>query len=170
VSRPDPRAPAWLVRAENALDSLAVVLFALMFGVIMLQIVLRYVFNRPLVFSDEVAQYLFVWISFIGWTIATRRRVHIGIGVVVDRLPAGLRRALHATWAAATIAFALLLLGIGVMSVRRNADVQMVSIDYALWPVYLVVPIAALFLLVYALRDLVAIVRHGDVRATEAAL
>jgi hypothetical protein len=45
-----------------------------------------------------------------------------------------------------------------------------VSIDYALWPVYLVVPIAALFLLVYAVRDLVAIVRHGDVRATEAAL
>ena len=170
MSRAEAPVPAWLLRAEKALDGLAVVLFALMFGVIMLQIVLRYLFNRPLVFSDEVAQYLFVRISFIGWTMATRRRVHIGIGVIADRLPAPLRRGLHATWCLATIAFALLLLGAGVASVRRNADVQMVSIDFALWPVYVVVPIAALFLLAYAARDLIASVRHGDVRATEASL
>ena len=58
-------------QAEKLLDALAVVIFALMFGVIILQIVLRYVFNQPLVWTDEAAQYLFVWISFMGWTVAT---------------------------------------------------------------------------------------------------
>ncbi len=156
--------------AERVHDGLAVVLFALMLGLVLLQILLRYVFNAPLVWTDELAQYLFVWISFMGWTMATRKRIHIGIGVVVDRLPALGRRTLHALWCALQVAFAVVLLVVGVRITRANADIAMVSIDYAFWPVYLVVPIAALFLVVYALRDLAEIFTRGDIKATEAAL
>jgi TRAP-type C4-dicarboxylate transport system permease small subunit len=161
---------ALLRRAERVHDALAVVLFALMLAVVLLQIVLRYVFNAPLVWSDEAAQYLFVWVSFMGWTMASRRRIHIGIGVVIDRLPAPLRRALHALWCVLQVAFALILLVVGVMITRAQADVKMVSIDFAFWPVYVVVPLAAVFLVAYALRDLVVIVTRGDVKATEAQL
>jgi TRAP-type C4-dicarboxylate transport system permease small subunit len=160
----------WLRAAEKAQDALAVALFALMFGVIVLQVVLRYVFNSPLVFTDELAAYLFVWVSFFGWTLATRKRIHIGIGVVADRLPPGLRRGLHLLWCAASVAFAAVLLVVGALIVHRNGDVRMVSLDFAVWPVYLVVPIAALFLVAYGIRDLVVIVRQGDVKATEAKL
>jgi TRAP-type C4-dicarboxylate transport system permease small subunit len=160
----------WLRRAEKALDTVAVALFAAMFGAIILQIVLRYVFNAPLVWTDELASYLFVWISFLGWTTATRKRIHIGIGLVADRLPARGRRLLHGFWCVCTIAFALVLLVIGIIITRRNADIQMVSLDFAFWPVYLVVPIAAVFLVLYGLRDLIAIIREGDIKATEAQL
>ena len=156
--------------AEKVADAVAVALFAAMFGAIIVQIVLRYVFNAPLVWTDEFASYLFVWISFLGFAMATRKRVHIGIGVVADRLPARGRRMLHGFWCVATIAFALVLLAVGIAITRRNADVQMVSLDFALWPVYLVVPIAAAFLVFYGVRDLVAIVREGDIKATEAKL
>ena len=46
----------------------------------------------------------------------------------------------------------------------------MVSIDFAFWPVYLAVPIAAVFLIAYAVRDLVQILRKGDIKVTEAQL
>ena len=160
----------WLARAEKAQDALAVALFALMFGVIVLQVVLRYVFNAPLVFTDELAAYLFVWVSFFGWTLASRKRIHIGIGVIAERLPAKLRRALHALWCGASVAFAVVLFVVGTMIVHRNGDVRMVSLDFAVWPVYLVVPIAALFLVAYGIRDLLVIVRRGDVKAAEAKL
>lgn len=156
--------------AERILDAVAVGLFAAMFGAIVLQIVLRYAFNTPLVWTDEVASYLFVWVSFLGWAMATRKRIHIGIGLVADRLPARGRRLLRAFWCVATIAFAILLLVVGVVAVRRNADVQMVSLDFALWPVYAVVPIAAALLVLYGVRDLLAIVKHGEFRDTEARL
>jgi TRAP-type C4-dicarboxylate transport system permease small subunit len=162
--------PALFTRAERALDFMAVVLFLLMFGVIVLQITLRYVFNHPLVWTDELAQYLFVWVSFLGWTMATRKRIHIGINVVADRLPPPARRALHALWCIATIVFASILLFVGATITYRNGDVQMVSLDFAFWPVYLAVPFAALFLMVYGVRDLVEIVRKGDVKTTEAQL
>ncbi len=160
----------WTKGAEKVLDAVAVALFAAMFGAIIVQIVLRYVFNAPLVWTDEAASYLFVWISFLGWAMATRKRIHIGIGLVADRLPPRGRRWLHAFWCAATIAFALVLLVVGVAVTRRNVDVQMVSIDYAIWPVYLVVPIAAACLVLYGVRDLITIVRRGDVKATEVQL
>lgn len=159
-----------LRRAEKAHDALAVVLFALMLGIVLLQVVLRYVFNAPLVWTDEAAQYLFVWVSFLGWTMATRKRIHIGIGVVVDRLPGPARRALHALWCALQVAFAVILLVVGATITRSQSDVQMVSIDFSFWPVYLVVPLAAAFLVVYAVRDLVVILTQGDVKSTEAQL
>jgi len=162
--------PVLLTRAERALDFLAVVLFLVMFGVIVLQITLRYVFNHPLVWTDELAQYLFVWVSFLGWTMATRKRIHIGINVVADRLPPRARRALHALWCIATIAFAVILLVVGVTITYRNGDVRMVSLDFAFWPVYLAVPFAALFLVVYGIRDLIEIVRRGDIEIVEAKL
>lgn len=156
--------------AERAVDALAIALFVAMFGLVILQVVLRYVFNRPLVFTDEVASYLFVWVSFLGWTMASRRRIHIGIGVIVERFPPRATRALHAFWCLATVGFALVLLWVGVALARRNADVQMISLDFTLWPLYIVVPFAALLLAGYGIRDFLVIVRRGDVRTTEAQL
>ena len=102
--------------------------------------------------------------------MAARKRIHIGIGVIIDRLPAKGRRLLHALWCALQVAFALVLLVVGTRITRAQADVQMVSIDFSFWPVYLVVPIAAAFFIVYALRDLSEIVTKGDVKSTEAQL
>jgi TRAP-type C4-dicarboxylate transport system permease small subunit len=156
--------------AEKSLDALIVVLFCVMFATIIVQIVLRYVFNAPLVWTDEAAAYLFVWIAFLGWSMATRKRIHIGISVIVDKLPPRWRRALHAFWCLGTLAFALILLVVGAVITRNNLDVRMVSIDFAFWPVYLAVPIAAMYLIAYAVRDLVEILRKGDIKATEAQL
>jgi TRAP-type C4-dicarboxylate transport system permease small subunit len=156
--------------ADKSLDVLTVVLFCVMFATIIVQIVLRYVFNAPLVWTDEAAAYLFVWIAFLGWSMATRKRIHIGISVIVDKLPPRWRRALHAFWCLGTLAFALILLVVGAVITRNNVDVRMVSIDFAFWPVYVAVPIAAMYLIAYAVRDLVEILRKGDIKATEAQL
>ncbi len=167
---PKKGASAAVRLAEKALDTLTVVLFSVMFATIIVQIVLRYVFNAPLVWTDEAAAYLFVWVAFLGWAMATRKRVHIGISVISDRLPPRWRRVLHAFWCLGTLAFALILLFVGAMITRNNVDVRMVSIDFAFWPVYLAVPIAAIYLIAYALRDLVEILRKGDIKVTEAQL
>ena len=41
-----------------------------MFLCVFAQVVLRYGFDSPLVWSDELARYLFVWCAFLGWVIA----------------------------------------------------------------------------------------------------
>ena len=73
-------------RAERVVDALAVATFTGMFLCVLVQVVLRYGFDRPLVWSDELARYLFVWCAFLGWIIAARRRSHLAITVVSDKL------------------------------------------------------------------------------------
>ena len=52
--------------------------------IITLQIIMRYVFNNSLSWSEEAAKYLFVWLIWLGTSIAVRD--HIAIEFLADRL------------------------------------------------------------------------------------
>jgi TRAP-type C4-dicarboxylate transport system permease small subunit len=67
------------------------VLVALMIIVTFMQVVFRYGLESSLSWSEELARYLFVWIIFIGISVATRRRQHIFVEVLVAQMPRALR-------------------------------------------------------------------------------
>ena len=56
-------------------------------------VVLRYVFNTGITSSEEVARWLFVWMTFVGAVIALRAHTHLGMDSVVSRLPIVARKA-----------------------------------------------------------------------------
>jgi len=47
----------------------------------------RYGLNSALSWSEELARFLLVWVSFLGAALATYRGSHIGISILSDRLP-----------------------------------------------------------------------------------
>ena len=47
----------------------------------------RYGLNSALSWTDELGRFLLVWISFLGAAMATYRGSHIGVNILVDRLP-----------------------------------------------------------------------------------
>ncbi|PKM54158.1 MAG: TRAP transporter small permease [Firmicutes bacterium HGW-Firmicutes-5] len=55
--------------------------------VIFMQVIFRFIFNNPLSWSEELARYLFVWITFLGASICARERGHIGMDFVVSKFP-----------------------------------------------------------------------------------
>lgn len=72
---------------DRAEDACLVSMFALMVFFIFLQIIMRFVFNRSLVWSEELGKFIFVWISWLGISIGERRNEHIKITLIVDKLP-----------------------------------------------------------------------------------
>ena len=60
--------------------------------IVALQVFCRYGLNRSLFWSEELARYLMVWLTFLGATTAYRRRMHPGVDVLTARMPPGLRR------------------------------------------------------------------------------
>ena len=56
------------------------------------QIFWRYGLQNPLVWAEEVARLLFLWTTFLGASIAVRKRANISIDAVVERLPVKSRR------------------------------------------------------------------------------
>ena len=51
-----------------------------MTGIIFLQVVLRYVFQSPFSWAEELARYLLIWITCLGSAYAIRDGMHISIG------------------------------------------------------------------------------------------
>ncbi len=50
-------------------------------------VVARYVFQAPLIWSDELASIVFLWLAMFGAAIALQRGSHMRLSYLVDRLP-----------------------------------------------------------------------------------
>ncbi len=105
--RPQGRVEALL---GGALELAAAALVAVETVLLLAGIVARYVFHSSLVWSDELASVLFLWLAMLGAVVAFRRAEHMRMTALVAMAPAGLRGFLEALAVAAPVLFLLLLL------------------------------------------------------------
>ncbi len=68
-------------------DIVLIAMFAAMVGFIFFQVIMRFVFNNSSSWSEELGKFLFVWLSWLGISIGHRKREHITITMVLDKLP-----------------------------------------------------------------------------------
>jgi tripartite ATP-independent transporter DctM subunit len=102
-----------LARLEVSLGSLVEILaaglvaaeIAILFG----GVVSRYVFDRPLIWSDELASTLFLWLGMLGAVIALRRDEHMRMTACVAAFGAPLRALADSFGNVASLAFLLLI-------------------------------------------------------------
>ena len=74
---------------DNLAKGEAAVLIAIvgvMTVVVFLQVLYRYVFAQPLQWSEELARYLFVWLSIMGATLALQKKGHFGLDLFYKML------------------------------------------------------------------------------------
>lgn len=71
----------------NKFEEYAMVIFlGIMTAVVFIQVVLRYVFNSGLAWSEEGARFLFMWIIWMSMSIGFRDKSHIRMTVISDKL------------------------------------------------------------------------------------
>ena len=46
----------------------------------------RYVFSRPLMWTDELANFLFLWLAMLGTVVALRRNEHMRLTTLINSL------------------------------------------------------------------------------------
>ncbi len=145
-----------MIALASALDRLirlaAVLLLLALLGCVVVGVVTR-LFNRPVTWSEEMAQHLLVWTGFVGWMLASRRRSHIRITVLIDRLPRFARLAMELVIQAGVIVFAVCLLWFGTPLIPRNWDIEWVSLALPSGLLYLPIPFAAAVLIGQAIVD-----------------
>lgn len=76
-----------VARIENAFAVLAVAILLACTAAVCTDVVLRYAFNRPLVWVTEVTEYALVYITFLGIAWAVPRKGHVVVDVFVSPLP-----------------------------------------------------------------------------------
>ena len=117
-------------------DWITFLLFWGLAGVVFLQFFTRYILNNSLTWTEEIAQYLLMVITFTGSAMAARRGTHITVEFLLNKLPHGARRVAHALVAAVTTAFfaVCVLLCWQVSEAMRFQP--MIAIEYPLSIVY----------------------------------
>jgi tripartite ATP-independent transporter DctM subunit len=78
--------------------------------VLLAGVISRYVFHEPIVWSDELASILFLWLAMLGAVVAFRRNEHMRMTAVLGMLPTRVWAFLDVVAAAAALAFLLLII------------------------------------------------------------
>ena len=56
--------------------------FAIMLGLLLIQVFCRYLFEMPLAWAEEMVRYTYIAVSFLGAAVALRERTHISIDIL----------------------------------------------------------------------------------------
>ena len=140
----------WLARAN---ETCLLVLVAMFSTLALVQVILRYGFNRGLFWADEMTLFAFTWTIFLSAALVLDRRMHFGVFILVDRLPAALRRGTAIAVHLGTLGVVLFFLGFGLQLSWSNwvqvSDVLRIPMTW--W--YLSLPVACLLMLASLLRD-----------------
>jgi TRAP-type C4-dicarboxylate transport system permease small subunit len=77
----------WMDRYCRLLDFLMAGALAVMVAMVFGNVVLRYAFNTGITVSEEVSRWLFVWLTFLGAIVAMKDHGHLGVDMLLRRLP-----------------------------------------------------------------------------------
>lgn len=146
----------WLRRIEGGAETLAAVLVALSAVLVFLGVLLRNVFGTSPSWVVEAPIYTFVWAMFLVLGGTFQRGLHLGIDIIVARLPVGTRRAFAIFGSIAMALIAAILMWLGADLVIRQFVIGAVSNTALRMPLYIVsaaMPIGFGLLLLRAVAD-----------------
>src|SRR4051795_4719020 len=108
-----PRRRALAVSIESTMGLLVEIPAALLviaeIVILFAGVVARYGLHRPLIWSDELASILFLWLARVGAAVAFRRSEHMRMTAIVARAGSGMRAYLDAVATCAALAFLLMI-------------------------------------------------------------
>ncbi|RCV93557.1 TRAP transporter small permease [Vreelandella rituensis] len=134
---------------------------AALIGVITLQIISRVLFSA-VGWTEEVARFLLVWITFLGATLAFQRGRHIAVTFAVDALPGRLRQVARIAATLIVLAFMVALVVIGYRYMQVQSFQKSASMRLSMTYVYAVIPLSAALMGWYALVDLLELWVDGE--------
>jgi TRAP-type C4-dicarboxylate transport system permease small subunit len=145
----------FLRRFIDLLEWWAVFLLVLMVVVVTLGVFFRYVLSASLVWYDEFASYLLVWLTFYGAVVASYRRRHIGFDMVVNRLMSSTRRKIDVVAELFVLGFHFVIFYYGWNLMQKMGDETAISLAWVKmgW-VYSALPVAGGLMLLISVERL----------------
>ena len=126
------------------------VMVVLVFG----NVVLRYGFNSGITVSEELSRWLFIWGTFLGALVALREHGHLGVDLVVSKLPAWGKKICLVVGHLVMLAIVGLLLKGSIEQTKINWDVTAPTTGWSMGIVYLAGVVFSVLAIPLLLADL----------------
>ncbi len=131
-----------------------IVLLTVMVVLGLLQIISRFVIKAPIMWSEALLMYMFVWSSFIGASLAVKEFSHFEVEIFVVRLPRMVRKILSLAVYSMIFAFALFMIWKGLFLVKLNQRQLMAMMPFTMSGPYVILPLSGTFIAIHSLNHL----------------
>jgi len=115
------------------IDRLEEILISVLLGVatilVFSQVVARYVFNAGITWAPELVQHLFLWTVMIGASYGFKHGVHLGVDVLMKKLPEGPRRTMALVAVVISLAFTLYMAYLSIFYVHDAYKMDLITVD-----------------------------------------
>ncbi len=137
-------------------EILVVILVSLMSIVVTLQVFYRLVLHDPLIWSEELATILFVWVVMIGSSLALKRKEHFAVELLYRNLGVLDRRIGTVIVGVALIVFSLLILYEGMKLAWLNMGVTTAAMEISRVYLYAALPVGGFLMLIRSIELLIS--------------
>ena len=137
---------------DTLLNWVLALIMTVMLVVVSAQVWYRFVLNDPLAWSEELARYLFVWISFLGSAVGVRMQVHLGIDLIDKVLSPRGRKIMTLVVHLAIQIFLVVIIYWGVRILKVVQFQKSASMGIPMTYAYLAVPVGSGLMLINSLR------------------
>lgn len=145
----------WLIKG---LEWAIILIMAVLVLDVVTGVVARYIFNSPIKWTGELAQFLLIWISLAGASLTFERKGHLGVDYFVGKLNAKAKKIaeVFAYLVIAAFAGSVIFYG-GLMLVinKINFPEESPALGLQWWIVYMVIPISGLFIVLFSMEVIV---------------
>ncbi len=149
------RAVFEVCRAAGVASLVGVVLVALA------QVLCRYLLRQPLVWSEELATYLFIWLCMLGAALAVRDKTHYAFDALLRCAPALVRRLVNVLLLLICLAVSVAIGHLGAQMAMSATDTS-ASLDVRMLWFYLAIPFGAWAMVVHFTMQLATTLWGGD--------
>lgn len=144
---------------SRILEVIMVTILTIMVGLVFGNVVARYAFNSAITWAEEVARFLFVWLTFVGASFGLMRGLHLGMDMVVARFSPRTRSLIEVVNGFIILAFLGVWVVGGVHLIQANLDYMSPATGFSMGLVYLIGPLAAVLMGIEALSRLAASIK-----------
>jgi TRAP-type transport system small permease protein len=144
----------FLDRMTSFLGYFIGVLLLMMVAIMFSSVIWRYVLNAPLVWSDQLSRWIFVWMTYLGVAVGYRRGIHIGVDLVVRKVPGALQKILATIVDMGVGYFLLVVLTEGYGITLRSFGQVYGSLELPPSYMYAAAPVSCALMLIFMLDSL----------------
>lgn len=141
---------------NKVLELISSILIILITVLVLWQIFTRTILNDPSTLTEETVRFAFVWLSMLTAAYVVGTKGHMAVTLLSDRLDGKKQRALEILLQILFIAFSLIIMIYGGI---KSIDITMAQTSPAMGLpmgyIYMAVPVAGVFMLIYSLLNLV---------------
>ncbi|MSQ21584.1 MAG: TRAP transporter small permease subunit [Betaproteobacteria bacterium] len=144
---------------EHVVGAVAAAMLAAFAAIIIVDVACRYWLHIPLAWVPELTVFLFQWMAFLGASLAARRGLHFGLGLLLPKIWPNSARAMGILVAIVVVMSSVLLLLFSTRMIEQAWHSNYPTLPFTHAMIYVGVAISATLMALFGLEQLIDLTR-----------